>query len=308
MWGPSEPARPLKACPIRQLRNIEHNMKRYRWARGGDINAFFGLMLDNVSVMVLLFSIISSTVPVEQPGKGETDPFHARLRADAHDPRHRLGRAAGRSGVHHARLPPGAPHRPRRCDGDAAGFGHAEHVWHRLPGAAAGAERGLFPRRRPRSRAGDGFRLARRAGDPSAVGDFQDRVRAAGQRGAATGAAGGTARLAGGDRPGADRLFAAGPGRHSGRAAGRYGGDDADLVDAGGPPRIARPLPRRAGRRAAGRGRLSGVSMDGRGQRSGPGSAARVKWERRRLAARRRWCRSTRDTRSPGGSACSSTL
>ena len=31
-------------------------MKRYRWARGGDINAFFGLMLDNVAVMVLLFS------------------------------------------------------------------------------------------------------------------------------------------------------------------------------------------------------------------------------------------------------------
>ena len=95
------------------------------------------------------------------------------------------------------------------------------------------------------------------------VGDVQDRVRAAGQRGAATGAAGGAARLAGGDRPGADRVLAAGSGRHRRRAAGRHGGAGADPVDAGGPPRIARPLPRRAGRRAAGRGRLSGC-VDGR--------------------------------------------
>jgi adenine/guanine/hypoxanthine permease len=35
----------------------------YHWARRGDINAFFGLMLDNVAVMVLLFSLISSTTP-----------------------------------------------------------------------------------------------------------------------------------------------------------------------------------------------------------------------------------------------------
>jgi AGZA family xanthine/uracil permease-like MFS transporter len=41
-------------------------MKRYQWARGGDINAFFGLMLDNVSVMVLLFSLIASSLPVER--------------------------------------------------------------------------------------------------------------------------------------------------------------------------------------------------------------------------------------------------
>src|SRR5262245_116049 len=29
-------------------------MSRYPWARWGDVNAFFGLMLDNVAVMVLL--------------------------------------------------------------------------------------------------------------------------------------------------------------------------------------------------------------------------------------------------------------
>jgi AGZA family xanthine/uracil permease-like MFS transporter len=34
-------------------------MTRYHWAQWGDINAFFGLMLDNVSVMILLVSTIS---------------------------------------------------------------------------------------------------------------------------------------------------------------------------------------------------------------------------------------------------------
>jgi adenine/guanine/hypoxanthine permease len=44
-------------------------MKRYHWARSGDINAFFGLMLDNVTVMVLLFGLISSSLPVERQAK-----------------------------------------------------------------------------------------------------------------------------------------------------------------------------------------------------------------------------------------------
>src|SRR5437763_3056984 len=35
-------------------------MKRYHWADWGDINAFFGLMLDNVAVMIILFSIITT--------------------------------------------------------------------------------------------------------------------------------------------------------------------------------------------------------------------------------------------------------
>src|SRR5260370_19334340 len=34
-------------------------MKRYQWASLGDVNAFFGLMLDNVAVMIILFSIIT---------------------------------------------------------------------------------------------------------------------------------------------------------------------------------------------------------------------------------------------------------
>jgi adenine/guanine/hypoxanthine permease len=35
-------------------------MSRYRWAQPGDINAFFGLMLDNVAVMVLLVGAITT--------------------------------------------------------------------------------------------------------------------------------------------------------------------------------------------------------------------------------------------------------
>jgi AGZA family xanthine/uracil permease-like MFS transporter len=36
-------------------------MKRYAWAAWGDINAFFGLMLDNVAVMVLFVSLIAGS-------------------------------------------------------------------------------------------------------------------------------------------------------------------------------------------------------------------------------------------------------
>src|SRR5688572_12660206 len=43
---------------------------KYEWARSGDINAFFGLMLDNVAVMVLLVGAITSTTPpAEQHGR-----------------------------------------------------------------------------------------------------------------------------------------------------------------------------------------------------------------------------------------------
>ncbi len=38
---------------------------RYHWASRGDVNAFFGLMLDNVAVMVILVSTISSATPVD---------------------------------------------------------------------------------------------------------------------------------------------------------------------------------------------------------------------------------------------------
>src|SRR2546423_15367178 len=38
---------------------------RYQWAAWGDVNAFFGLMLDNVAVLIILFSVVTSTRPIE---------------------------------------------------------------------------------------------------------------------------------------------------------------------------------------------------------------------------------------------------
>jgi AGZA family xanthine/uracil permease-like MFS transporter len=47
-------------------------MSKYRWARWGDVNAFFGLMLDNVAVMVLLLGMVSSDRPLaEQAADGQ---------------------------------------------------------------------------------------------------------------------------------------------------------------------------------------------------------------------------------------------
>jgi AGZA family xanthine/uracil permease-like MFS transporter len=45
------------------------NRKQYQWLRGGDVNAFFGLMLDNVTVMVLMVGLISSSASVERQEK-----------------------------------------------------------------------------------------------------------------------------------------------------------------------------------------------------------------------------------------------
>jgi AGZA family xanthine/uracil permease-like MFS transporter len=46
-------------------------MTRYRWAARGDINAFFGLMLDNAAVMVLLVTLITSATPPELQEEGQ---------------------------------------------------------------------------------------------------------------------------------------------------------------------------------------------------------------------------------------------
>jgi adenine/guanine/hypoxanthine permease len=50
-------------------------MKPYGWARGGDVNAFFGLMLDNVAVMVLLVGAISDADPLKHGGTTFTQEF-----------------------------------------------------------------------------------------------------------------------------------------------------------------------------------------------------------------------------------------
>ena len=47
-------------------------MTPYRWARWGDLNAFFGLMLDNVAVMgILLLAITTTLSPAEQLTRGQ---------------------------------------------------------------------------------------------------------------------------------------------------------------------------------------------------------------------------------------------
>src|SRR4051794_39915590 len=45
-------------------------MKHYRWASWGDVNAFFGLMLDNVAVMIILFSTITAADAAAAPKEG----------------------------------------------------------------------------------------------------------------------------------------------------------------------------------------------------------------------------------------------
>jgi AGZA family xanthine/uracil permease-like MFS transporter len=42
---------------------------RYHWARRGDVNAFFGLMLDNVAVMVILVGLIASARPLDEQAR-----------------------------------------------------------------------------------------------------------------------------------------------------------------------------------------------------------------------------------------------
>jgi AGZA family xanthine/uracil permease-like MFS transporter len=58
------PILPGTAQPLSLAR--DDPMNHYGWARRGDVNAFFGLMLDNVAVMVLLVGTITSAVPPEQ--------------------------------------------------------------------------------------------------------------------------------------------------------------------------------------------------------------------------------------------------
>jgi AGZA family xanthine/uracil permease-like MFS transporter len=46
-------------------------MTSYRWAQPGDLNAFFGLMLDNLTVLLILFTSLSSNLPPEEQLPGQ---------------------------------------------------------------------------------------------------------------------------------------------------------------------------------------------------------------------------------------------
>ena len=100
-------------------------MQRYSWARRGDINAFFGLMLDNVAVMIILVTTL----------RGRRAHVHAEFVLTRMIPGTALGvllgdlvytwmafRLARRTGR-------------RRRDRHAAGPGHAQHVRGGLSGA-----------------------------------------------------------------------------------------------------------------------------------------------------------------------------
>ena len=52
---------------------------RYRWAQAGDVNAFFGLVLDNIAGLMLIVGILA--------GFG----IPPRVFGYPSDPRHRLG-------------------------------------------------------------------------------------------------------------------------------------------------------------------------------------------------------------------------
>jgi AGZA family xanthine/uracil permease-like MFS transporter len=45
-------------------------MRRYHWAGRGDVNAFFGLMLDNVAVMVILVTAVTPRIGTPEGAKG----------------------------------------------------------------------------------------------------------------------------------------------------------------------------------------------------------------------------------------------
>ena len=150
----NERSNPFRAARLPQpIRG--KSMTRYRWARWGDVNAFFGLILDNVAVMIVLVVLVTSAEP------GRRAPLFAGVRADADDPRHGPGRRARRPGLYLDGVPPGPANRPVRRDRHAVGAGHAEHVRRRAAGAAAGPERRHGPVRAG-PRPGDGLRLARR--------------------------------------------------------------------------------------------------------------------------------------------------
>jgi len=66
----------------------------YRWAQWGDLNAFFGLMLDNITTLLVMTGILVGVFGY---------PACERIQPD--DPRHRAWRALWRSSLYLAGLP-----------------------------------------------------------------------------------------------------------------------------------------------------------------------------------------------------------
>ena len=198
-------------------------------------------MLDNVAVMIILFAAVTSTDPIEQQVRGTSIRFTPEFVLTRMIPGTALGvllgdlvytwmafRLARRTG------------RGRR-DGHAAGPGHAQHVRRRVPDPAAGAAGGLRAGTATHEAA---MQFAWHVGLVTLVlvGRLQGGLCAPfGNAGPPAGAAGRAARLAGGHRPGADRLPADAARRHRRGAAGRHGVAAGHPRHAGGAPRAAGP-------------------------------------------------------------------
>ncbi len=238
---------------------------RYAWAQRGDINAFFGLILDNVAVMSLLLVMITSgdsaagfsrefvfrqMIPGTVLGVVVGDLVYTWLAF-------RLARRTGRSDV--TAMPLGLDTPSTFAVGGlillpALEIRHGpEPFWLRSP-------------------AGDVLRLARRRG---AAGDHRRREvdrRAAGRRGAEVGAARRAVGLAGGHCRGPDRVGAA-MAEHRLAAAGWDGHAGLHSRDPRGASSVARSRAGRAGGGRLGRDHVLGVCQAWPGVARHPGAA-----------------------------------
>ena len=94
---------------------------RYGWAQRGDINAFFGLMLDNIGVMILMGSLLVAAFKMPR-----TFVLTRMIPGTA------VGVLGRRPDLHVHGVSAGAADRPDRRHRHAAGARHAEHVRHGL--------------------------------------------------------------------------------------------------------------------------------------------------------------------------------
>ena len=104
--------------------------KKYRWFVLGDLNGFFGLMFDNLTVLSFLAGILIFVF--KYPGGH---------RLHAHVPRHGVRRAVRRSRVHLDGVPPGEADRQTGRHRHAARARHSVHDRHRARRARPGVPR-----------------------------------------------------------------------------------------------------------------------------------------------------------------------
>ena len=245
---------------------------RYAWAQRGDINAFFGLILDNVAVMSLLLLVITTgsvsfsrdfvftqMIPGTALGVVAGDLVYTWLAF-------RLARRSGRDDVTAMPLGLDTPSTfavatlillPSLKHGmDNLHYDHGQAMvfaWH--VGAVLLVMIGICK---------------------SIVAPLGTAVRKWVPRG--------PARLAGRHRAGTDRPGAA-LGKHRRRAAGRHGGLDRDPGDACRPPSPAGPHSGGLGGGSPGRGPVLGFPLAGLRPPGDVGSAARASAGRRMEAA-----------------------